>query len=152
MRQYAWFIALAVLFLGGILASNRQFLISDQVVTVVDQACDLTQTGCSFNYNDQSVYFSIEPKPILILKPLEIMLESADDASGVENVQVEFEGINMDMGYNLVKLKPLEGGKWRATGMLPACTAETMHWFIKVFVSGKAGVVNFRFRLTTSNS
>lgn len=122
----------------------------DAAVFVSD--CDLRLGGCEIETSGQKLTFAIDPQDIQVLHPLKI---SADLHGNVDNlperVSVEFEGVNMDMGYNRFALELSESGLFVAQAMLPACTAETMHWLIHLYVEKAGTISDFQFRLVTKN-
>lgn len=117
---------------------------------VVASECDLRQGGCRVDFQGSQWGFQITPRNFDVLQPLQISLKKLSDTPvAPESVKVQFEGINMDMGYNLVKLQPVSGDLFESTGMLPDCTAETMYWLVHLIVVSGNERTDFQFRLQT---
>ncbi|WP_313954179.1 hypothetical protein [Accumulibacter sp.] len=111
-------------------------------------SCDLGQQTCMATLPDGGqLEFSIEPRPIPALKPLQ--LQATFTGSDVRKVEVDFAGSEMKMGYNRPLLKRQAGANSRFSGQasLPVCITGTMEWDATVIVdTGKASVaVPFRF-------
>ncbi|MEJ2621529.1 MAG: hypothetical protein P8163_15070 [Candidatus Thiodiazotropha sp.] len=114
----------------------------------VDPACDLRAGPCRSSINDQvEVEFSIEPKGIPLVKPLKLNV----DVSGtdVDRVEVDFAGVDMNMGYNRVALQPVSEGRFEGQGMIPVCVRDSMEWEAKVLVSTKQGLLSAPYRFVT---
>lgn len=111
-------------------------------------SCDLGQQTCMATLPDGGqLDFSIEPRPIPALKPLQ--LQATFTGSDVRKVEVDFAGSEMKMGYNRPLLERQAGANSRFSGQasLPVCITGTMEWDATVIVdTGKASVaVPFRF-------
>ena len=156
MRDWIWLLLAILMLSTGYVLQKADVLErwfpenQDVVVQVLD--CDLRQGGCEIENDGHKFVFAIEPNDIQILHPLMISLRYPENSEKLpEKVSVEFEGINMDMGYNRFSLEPSGQGLFAAKGMLPACTAETMYWRIHLLVKRGATVNDFQFRLVTEN-
>lgn len=150
MRDWSWVIASLLLLAAGFAVQKSGLLDRKSAVEVILSDCDLRQGGCPVEYAGQVLVFSIEPQDIKILQPLTLSLSHPGDGSfTAERVSVEFEGINMDMGYNRVFLEPEGETDYRGLGMLPSCTAETMHWLIHLIIRDTSASRDVQFRLST---
>jgi len=81
-------------------------------ITVQPQAgCDLQRTPCEATLpGGGTVQLSINPRPIPMVAPLRLEVSlSGRDASKVE---VDFTGVNMNMGLNRPELKAVGGGRF----------------------------------------
>ena len=151
-RDWIWLILALLMLAGGFLLQQSGLLDGRREVIVHQSDCDLRQGACELEISGQMVSFLIEPPDIQILQPLKISLSMPENPVFLpEKVSVQFEGINMDMGYNRVFLEPVSPGYFQAKGMLPACTAETMHWLIHLLVQDSSGTRDYQFRLSTEN-
>ena len=151
-RDWLWLVGAILLLAAGFVVQKTGLLDQQQQATVVVSDCDLRQGGCNIEMAGQVLQFVIDPADVQILQPLTIALNLPENADNLlEKVSVEFEGINMDMGYNRVWLEPLDKNVFQGQGMLPACTAETMYWRIHLLVQGASGVTDFQFKLKTEN-
>lgn len=118
------------------------------VVAPLDPDCDLRAGPCSVGFADgATVSFGIEPRDIPPLKPLEfeVKLEGMD----VRGVEVDFQGADMNMGYNRAQLKPVGEGRFLGNGMLPVCVRHVMEWEARVLLHTDRGLLAAPFRFIT---
>ncbi|NNJ90528.1 MAG: hypothetical protein HKP55_02530 [Gammaproteobacteria bacterium] len=152
MHKYAWIIAVLVLFVTGFLFQKLPILQTSSEAEVIASECDLRQGPCEIQLGEYGGVFSILPNDFQVLQPLQLELKSQTEAvSKLDQVSVEFEGINMDMGYNRVFLEEQDSQTYHAKAMLPSCTADTMFWLIHLIINDSSGVTDFQFRLQTKN-
>lgn len=112
----------------------------------LNPACDLRSASCSVVFEDGSrVTLSIEPRPIPLVKPLDLTVTL--EGMNPEGVEIDFAGLNMNMGYNRVRLQAAGEGRYSGPGMLPVCVRDHMAWEAKVLLATPAGfwVAPFRF-------
>lgn len=113
-----------------------------------DPACDLAAGPCSTRLpTGGSVTFEIEPRPIPVVQPLRlhVRLESLP----ADEVEVDFSGIGMNMGYNRVRLQSVEPGRYQGQGMLPVCVRARMDWEAEVLISTSQGLLAVPYRFAT---
>lgn len=108
--------------------------------------CDLHRGPCSATLpNGGSLQFSIAPRPIPLVSPLalEVTLNGAD----ADAVEVDFAGVDMDMGINRPPMAARGGGRFTGEGSLPVCVTGSMQWQATVLLqSGRERIaVPFRF-------
>jgi len=153
MREWYWVIAALTLFLAGYGLQQMKLFQGDRPVTVVSSGCDLRQGNCELlNAGGQRFRFSIEPKHIPVMQPLTLSLVyPVEKAHQPIKVSIEFEGLNMDMGYNRVFLQAREPSVYSAVAMIPACTAEQMLWKIHLLIEDRAGITDYQMKLVTKN-
>ncbi len=110
--------------------------------------CDLRAGPCTVTFPDGAkVRFDIEPRAIPVVKPLRIVaqLEGIDATA----VQVDFQGTDMNMGFNRAKLNAEGNGRFAGDGMLPVCVRDAMEWEAKVLIETRAGLMEAPFRFVT---
>lgn len=113
-----------------------------------DPDCDLRVGPCSSRVPGKgALSFSIEPRHIPLVKPLQ--LQVTVDGFLPAQVEVDISGVNMYMGYNRVKLDPMDGGRFQGIGRIPVCTLERMEWEAKVLLQTPEGLIAVPFRFTT---
>lgn len=108
--------------------------------------CHLEQHACVATLPDGGqIEFSIEPRPIPVLKALQ--LQATLRGSEVRKVDVDFAGSEMQMGYNRQPLERQDGSSQRFTGqaMLPVCSTGSMAWQATVLVDTGKSVVAVPF-------
>jgi hypothetical protein len=111
-------------------------------------ACDLRAGPCVSSFGKaSSVSFSIEPREIPLVKPLQLRV----NLHGIEasNVEVDFSGVDMDMGFNRIRLEPVADGVFAANGILPVCVRDAMEWEAKVLISSQQGLSSVAYRFVT---
>jgi hypothetical protein len=124
-------------------------LFPDIAVSIpADPACDLRSGPCSITVDGQTeVSLGIEPHEIPLLKPLQVHVE----IHGVEaqQVDVDFSGVDMNMGFNRFKLAPEGEGVYTGTAILPVCVRDAMEWEAKVLIKTPRGLMAVAYRFIT---
>lgn len=113
--------------------------------------CDLRLEACTAHMpGGGRVHFSIEPRSIPVLRPLDLTarIEGLDPQS----VEVDFAGTDMNMGYNRIALKPVGEGGWKGQTTLPVCVRSRMNWEARVLLHTDAGIMAAPFRFDTYSS
>lgn len=127
----------------------RLWLAADPSATVtapLDTACDLQAGPCSSAIpGGGRIKLSIAPHPIPLLRPIKlaVTVEGLD----ARMVEVDFVGVDMNMGYNRHPLKAQNDGQYTGEATLPVCITGRMAWQASVIVTtGKIkAVAPFRF-------
>lgn len=119
---------------------------SATVTAPLDAACDLQAGPCSSAIpGGGRIKLSIAPHPIPLLRPLNltVTVEGLD----ARMVEVDFVGVDMNMGYNRHQLKAQSDGQYSGEATLPVCITGRMAWQASVIVTtGKTkAVAPFRF-------
>lgn len=110
--------------------------------------CDLHQQACTARHGGATVTLDIRPRPIRVARPLDVTVQL--DKLQATAVALDISGINMYMGYNRVKLKPVGQNRWEGKTMLAFCTNQTMVWQVGVLVTRPDGTqVMVPFKLVT---
>ena len=114
----------------------------------LDESCDLRKTACTSKLpGGGSVTFSISPKDIPILRPLQIDVKV--EGVTVSNTEIDFTGIGMDMGYNRPKLEPITKAQFKGRAILPVCVRSKMEWEARVLLQTERGLIMAPFRFFT---
>lgn len=145
-------ISVAALSLWVLLAGGYKIksLLSKRVsaTTELDANCDLRQGKCTSPLpRGGHVSFSIVPEELPILRPL--TLEVVVDGVSVSDVEVDFIGVGMDMGYNRSTLDSVTGSRFSGDAVLPVCVRSKMDWEARVMLQTDDGVVVAPFRFYT---
>jgi hypothetical protein len=116
------------------------------VTAVVVPGCDLHKEACAATWpGGGHMEFSVMPRPIPYLHPLQIEVA----VSGVQpgKVEVDFAGETMNMGYNRVELAAAATGRYAGEASLPVCVSGSMDWVATVIVesAGKRITAPYRF-------
>jgi hypothetical protein len=113
-----------------------------------DPACNLRAGACVSPFRDTaSVSLSIEPRDIPLVKPLQLEVDLQGIAA--DSVEVDFSGVDMDMGFNRFKLEAVGEGRYKAQGILPVCVRDAMEWEAKVLIRIPEGVASVAYRFMT---
>lgn len=110
------------------------------LVLPADPACDLRLGACKLPLpGNGSVSFSIEPRNIPVMKPLQLDVV----VQGVEVVQVavDFTGVDMNMGFNRSQLNREGAGHFAGEGTLPVCIRNRMDWEARVILQTPGGAI-----------
>lgn len=115
---------------------------------VVDPACDLRAGACKTRLNDgASVTFSIEPRDIPVVKPLQLRVSI--DGINAKSIEVDFSGVDMNMGFNRTRLNSISEGRFSGQAMLPVCVWDAMEWEAQVLIDTQMGLISVPYRFTT---
>jgi hypothetical protein len=110
--------------------------------------CELRKGACTVVFGDGGeVTLSIEPRTIPLVEPLRLTVT----LSGLEpkGVEVDFSGVDMNMGYNRVRLEAQGDGRYAGRGILPVCVRARMTWEAKVLLAVDGGYLIAPFRFDT---
>lgn len=147
-----WLVLLGLLAaIAGVAIYKLQPLLSPKPVlsAPLDPACDLRRGPCTARFpGGGELTFEVVPNAIPILVPLTLRVAIQGlQASGVE---VDFAGVDMNMGFNRVSLVAVGGGRFEGEGMLPTCVRDRMTWEAKVLLQSPAGLLAAPFRFDTT--
>lgn len=108
--------------------------------------CDLGNGPCILGQQAKTIELAIEPRPIRPMQALQIKLRLPHDA---QQATLRFDGMEMDMGPNQIRLQPSSPGQWTGSATIPLCMTGDMNWKATLTVSPAAGPATqheFRFR------
>ena len=146
-------IALAIATIVGLAFYQTWPLLFPEVAEAapLDASCDLRTRPCTAVFpGGGSLSFSIEPRSLPLMKPLRLNIEA--EGLDVDSVEVDFSGVNMNMGYNRVQLSSsTDSALVTATGqaVLPVCVRNRMAWEAKVMLQTERGLLVAPFRFDT---
>lgn len=146
-----WAAVLALLIAVVAVAAYRLTPSPDDVAVVrvsFDPACDLRAGPCTVSLpGDAQVTFAIEPRDIPVVERLSIAVETSGLAARA--CEVDFSGVDMNMGYNRIRLEPTASGSFAGVGMLPVCVRKRMTWEANVLIDTPSGLIAAPFRFDT---
>jgi hypothetical protein len=114
----------------------------------LDPACDLRAGPCVGRLPEGGgIRFAMQPSHIPMMEPLtlEVTLEGLE----ARRVEVDFVGVEMNMGFNRPALEAAGEGRFRGQGMLPVCVRDAMEWEARVLAHTPQGLVMAPFRFIT---
>lgn len=98
-----------------------------------EAACDLHRGPCAVRLPDGGrVELSTDARPIPMVKPFKVQV--AVSGLNPSRVEVDFAGIDMDMGLNRPALADQGGGRYAADASLPVCVTGRMDWQATVLI------------------
>ena len=139
-----------IMLLAGVLAAlvwQRVRLPAEAVLAVAEPDCDLHTAPCRAWLPDgRWVELEISPRPIEMLRPLELQVRAGGLAAGA--ARVDIAGEDMYMGFNRPELAA-DGNGFAGSGILPMCVTDSMTWRATVLLDTPEGTVAAPFRFTT---
>lgn len=142
----------AILLLLVVVAAGYKFKSSmSPTITAVaklDTSCDLHNGSCTSELpNTGKVTFSITPNNIPVLQPLELNIKI--EGVEVSKAEVDFVGVNMDMGYNQSALEKIDATQFKGKAVIPVCVRSKMEWNARVLLHTKQGLIMAPFHFYT---
>jgi len=150
MERWLWgVVGLLAVVVAGLFA--YKYLVPQHELPVVSASlpsCDVQQGPCTVSIdNVGSVTLTIAPRPIPLVEPLSFTIESA--IPGVQVAEIDFSGVDMNMGYNRFRLNAVAADRYEGEGMLPVCVRNRMTWEAKVMLSTDSVTYVAPFRFDT---
>ncbi len=118
------------------------------VTVAPDAACNLQQQACSVTLPAGGVVeLSMGSRPIPMVKPFEVKVT----ARGFEadRVEVDFSGVDMNMGLNRPQLTARGNGEYAAEATLPVCITGGMDWQATVLLETGSQRIAIPYRFST---
>jgi hypothetical protein len=112
------------------------------------QHCDIHHSECAVQFSDgTTLQFSATPRPIPLLKPLQLSLNTSID--NIKEVRVRFVGINMTMPDIPYPMHSTTPGNFTGKGGLGICVFKRMEWEAEVAVTSSSGIYKAYFPFVT---
>jgi hypothetical protein len=115
-----------------------------------DPGCDLQRTACSATVADGQIALNFLTRPIPLAKPFQVSLATRGINPG--KVELDFAGIEMDMGYNRTVLKSAGDGNYFAEITLPVCITGRMKWRATVIVHTRRERLSIPYEFLTGEA
>jgi len=110
--------------------------------------CDLRRGACIRHLpRGGRLRFGIEPRNIPVMQTLRLHLEL--EGVSPRSAVVEFQGVDMNMGFNRASLHSAGMGRYAGTVMLPVCVRERMSWEALVVIETEQSEIGVPFRFDT---
>ena len=114
----------------------------------LDPRCDLRQGPCTGTLpSGGQVHLELTPRDLPLLEPIaiDVRLEGLRAFA----VEVDFAGVDMNMGYNRPRLAAEGQGRYVGNTVLPVCVRQRMDWEARVLVRTPDGLMAAPFRFST---
>ena len=120
---------------------------ADQTLPISD--CDLQQQACAVALpGGTRISLNVSPQPIPMVKPFTV---TAHVESGhLEAAEIDFAGVDMNMGLNRFSLKEARPGEWQAEARIPVCVTGRMAWQATLTVASGQRRISVPFRFFSS--
>ncbi len=118
----------------------------ERIVLKPDPACDLRAGPCVLRTPDgESIRFGIEPRDLPVGKTLKLSVEL--DGTAADRVDVDINGVDMNMGLRPYPLQSSDGRHFSGPGGLNYCSRGIMEWEARVRVDrgNRRIIAPFRF-------
>ena len=115
-----------------------------------DPLCNLQTDSCAVTLpSGGKIELTMGTKPVPMVKPFEVQVV----ASGFSprRVEVDFAGIDMNMGLNRPELTARGNGKFTVEATLPVCITGYMDWQVTVLVDTGAEQIAIPFRFSSGS-
>jgi hypothetical protein len=116
------------------------------VVIQPDPACNLQRQACAVTLpSGGTVELSMGTRPIPMVMPFEVQVTTSGFAPS--RVEVDFAGIDMNMGLNRPELAARGDGRFAGQVTLPVCITGAMDWQATVLIEsgGERIAIPYRF-------
>lgn len=110
--------------------------------------CDLHRQSCRVSLPEGgNLVLSMQPRPIPLMTPfqVEVKLEAVD----AKSVDVDFTGVEMNMGLNRFALKDQGQGSWLTEASIPVCVTGRMEWQATVMILRGQQRISVPFRFSS---
>lgn len=116
-----------------------------------DPVCNLQREACSVALpSGGNVTLAMGTRPVPLVKPFEVQVATSGFTPA--RVEVDFSGIEMNMGYNRPELAARGTGSYAAEVTLPVCITGSMDWQATVLIETGSERVAIPYRFTTGES
>lgn len=96
-------------------------------------SCDLQQTVCDTALGDGGrLQLDVGTRPMPLVQPFEVRLQV--DGLAAKSVELDFSGVDMNMGVNRLGLQSLGNGRFVGSASLPICVTGQMLWQLLVVI------------------
>lgn len=120
------------------------------VVVQPDPACNLQRDACAVDLpGGGRVELGMGVHPIPMVRPFPLQVRV--DGVAVERVEVDFAGIDMNMGLNRPQLEGRGEGRHVGEATLPVCITGHMDWQATVLLTAGRKRIAIPYRFTTGS-
>jgi protein SCO1/2 len=110
---------------------KRELVLIDKV-----KNCNLSVGSCKYNFDDNTyLNISLSPLPIQTEKEFKVIIET--NSSDFIPLEVDFEGVQQNMGYIRPALQRRSDHSYSALIELPLCEQKDMDWKLRLILKDK---------------
>lgn len=121
------------------------------VVVQPDPACDLQRGPCRVLLPaGGGVELAMGTLPIPLVRPFEVRV--ATEGFTAAKVEVDFAGVDMNMGYNRPRFADRGNGVYAAEVTLPVCISGQMEWQATVLIEAGGQRIAIPYRFATRSA
>lgn len=118
------------------------------VTVLPDPVCNLQREACSVALpSGGKIQLAMGTRPVPLVKPFEINVTTSGFSP--TRVEVDFAGIDMNMGLNRPQLLARGEGSYAAEVTLPVCITGHMDWQATVLVESGSERIAIPYRFST---
>lgn len=118
------------------------------VVVQPDPACDLQRQACAVKLpGGGGVELAMRTRPIPMVKPFVVEVRTAGFSA--QRVEVDFAGVDMNMGLNRPQLAAQGDGLFAGTVTLPVCITGAMEWQATVLIERGSERIAIPYRFSS---
>ncbi len=132
------------------------YKLSPQLLPAVDRslplsACDLQRSACDTALGDGAkLQVDVDTRPLPLVQPFTVNVQ----LTGLEAqaVEIDFSGVDMNMGLNRAVLQAQGGGRFSGRATLPVCVTGRMLWELQVIVQNGRERLAVPYRFVTGET
>lgn len=129
---------------------SPMLLPKSDVTVQPDPACDLQQQACAVDLpSGGKIELSMGTRPVPMVKAFEVQV--ATSGFSPARVEVDFAGIDMNMGLNRPELTTRGDGRFVAPVTLPVCITGQMDWQVTLLVETGNSRIAIPYRLRSGS-
>lgn len=130
---------------------SPMLLPSADVTVQPDPVCNLQREACTVRLPaGGSVTLTMGTRPVPLVKPFEVQV--ATSGFSPVGIEVDFSGVDMNMGYNRAQLAAQGAGNYAAQVTLPVCVTGSMDWQVTVLIETGGERMAIPYRFSTGES
>ena len=118
------------------------------VTVMPDPACDLQKQACTVTLpTGGKVELSLGDRAIPLVKPFGVRVTTKGFSAS--RVEVDFAGVDMNMGYNRPQLAAQGEGRYVGEATLPVCITGHMDWQATILIEAGSERIAVPYRFAT---
>ncbi|MGE0080543.1 MAG: hypothetical protein AB7U81_04540 [Thiohalomonadaceae bacterium] len=119
----------------------------EDVQILPEPGCDLQRARCVATLPDGKIDLEFLTRPIPLARPFRVALATSGIAPS--RVELDFAGVEMNMGENRAVLRAVGGGQYAADITLPVCITGPMKWRATVILHARNRRLSIPYEFST---